>query len=411
MIALVGVLAAALRGAPARPATIASDSFPRLVTAAWVAAERQRTEVVLIHVDRTRAGYDSAHVAGAGFVTPSEFTVTRAGILTELPPTADLVSLVERLGISNRSEVVLYGDFLATARLFMTLDYLGHDRVAILDGGLDAWREAGLAVAAGSPPVTTAGRFQPAVRPGTIATTEWVQAHLADTTVRLLDARSPNEYSGDQPEEGVSRPGHLPGAVLLDWHTLVEGSRFKPADQLRALVRRAGAQAGRTAVAYCRVGTRASLLYFVLRYLGQPVRLYDGSLNEWSANPALPVVLGPSASEPAGASTEALWETVVVKREATTSQAEYRSYLAGGWSQARERGRAAGLILEYRILTGRAEPDDLMPWDVVLVTVFRNEATRQQFEAEDAATAGVSVEGPAGHRLARQQYVTVLREP
>ncbi len=410
MIAVVGLLAASVSAPPAEPAVIAVDSFPRLVTAEWVAAEQRRNDVVVIHVDRTRAGYDSAHVAGAGFAAPSEFTVTRTGILTELPPTAALVALVERLGISNRTEVVLYGDFLAAARLFMTLDYLGHDRVAILDGGLTAWREAGLAVAAGPPPVTKPGRFQPAVRSETIVTTAWVRDRLGDSAVRLLDARSPAEYSGDQPEEGVARPGHIPGAALLDWHTLVDGPRFKSVDQLRALVRQAGAAPGRTAVTYCRVGTRASLLYFVLRYLGQPVRLYDGSLNEWSADSTLPVVRGVAGSA-GGGPAEAIWETVVVKREATTSQAGYRSHLAGGWSEARDRARRQGLILDYRILTGRAEPDDLMPWDVVLVTVFRDEAARKQFEAADGAGANERIEGPAGRRLARRQYVTVLREP
>ena len=403
LLAAAAVLSPAVR-------TPRADSFPRLVTPQWVAAERRRADVVLLHVDRSRAGFDSVHAGGARFVATTEFTTTRDGILTELPTTADLVSLVERLGISNRSEVVLYGDVLSAARLFVTLDYLGHNRVALLDGGLTAWRAAGLPTTTDGPTAVRPGHFVPSVRIETIATTNWVRDHLEDSTVKLLDARSPAEYSGEQAEEGVSRPGHIPGAALLDWHTLAEGPRLKPAEQLRALVRAAGIEPGRTAVTYCRVGTRASLLYFVLRYLDLPVRLYDGSLNEWSSRPELPVVRGPAPLEQVGGTQERIWETVVVKREPATALAEYRAHLGRGWAVARDQARARGLVLEYRILTGQAQPDDLMAWDVVLVTVFRNAESRRRFQEEQAVTDADNVEGPS-HRLARRQYVTILREP
>ena len=403
LLAAAAVLSPAVRAPRA-------DSFPRLVTPQWVAAERRRADVVLLHVDRSRAEFDSVHAGGAQFVATTEFTTTRDGILTELPATADLVSLVERLGISNRSEVVLYGDVLSAARLFVTLDYLGHDRVALLDGGLTAWRAAGLPTTTDGPTAGHSGQFVPSVRIETIATTTWVRDHLEDPTVKLLDARSPAEYSGEQGEEGVSRPGHIPGAALLDWHTLVEGPRLKPAEQLRALVRAAGVEPGRTTVTYCRVGTRASLLYFVLRYLDLPVRLYDGSLNEWSSRPELPVVRGPAPQEQVGRSQDAIWETVVVKREPATGLAEYRAHLGRDWVVARDQARARGLVLEYRILTGQAQPDDLLAWDVVLVTVFRNAESRRRFQEEQAVTDADNVEGPS-RRLARRQYVTILREP
>lgn len=406
MTMLAGILAAGLlRLVPAAP-----DSFPRLVSPAWVATRQRQHEVVLIHVDRSRAGYDSSHAAGARFATPADFTTSRGATLTELPSPDSLAAWIERLGVSNRSEVVLYGDALGAARLFMTLEYLGHDRVAILDGGAAAWRAAGLPIEAGAPRPAPAGHFRPVVRPDVVASRDWVNAHLDDPSVGLLDARSAAEYSGEQPEEGVSRPGHLPGALLLDWHTLMDGGRFKSADDLRGLLRTAGLKPGQTAVTYCRVGTRASLLYFALRYLGQPVRLYDGSLNEWSADPELPVVRG---TAPAPVPTEpkaALWETVVVKREATTDLAAYQAHLASGWTASRARAKALGLVLDYRILVGQAMPDDLMPWDVILVTVYRDDAARREVERDGEAET-LRIEGPTGRRLARRQYVTVLREP
>ena len=106
----------------------------------------------------------------------------------------------------------------------------------------------------------------------------------------MLDARSKEEYDGTKTEEGVARPGHIPGAVSFDWTTTVADGRFREQGELRRLFTAAGATDGKEVVTYCRVGTRASAVYFAARLLGYRVRLYDGSMNEWAGRRELPVV-------------------------------------------------------------------------------------------------------------------------
>lgn len=262
-----------------------------LVSADWLKRHRQDAELVVLQVERSRAPYDSAHVAGAHFVTMGDYTMKRGDLLTELPPAQQLGSLFKSLGISERGRIVLYGDILPVTRLFFTLDYAGlGDRVSLLDGGLAAWREAKGEVTALPTPRPLRAKLSIRVQPTVLAEADWLQAHLGDSTVALLDVRSREEFEGTKLEEGVARAGHIPGARNLDWTATLDGGRFRGKDELRQLLTSAGVAPGKEIVTYCRVGTRASVLYFVARLLGYPVRLYDGSMNEWGARRDLPVV-------------------------------------------------------------------------------------------------------------------------
>lgn len=257
----------------------------------WLHSNFERS--IVLHVDRNRASYDSAHVEGARFVPMSAFVVEKNGLPTELPPAAYLDSLLESVGIGDDGKrIVLYGDVLASARLFMTLDYLGlAERTALLDGGLKAWAAGGHPVTREVPSVTVAS-LTVTPTPERIVDADWVKSRLADPAVAMMDARNANEYAGTSPEEGMPRVGHIPGAHNLDWTTLFQDGKLKPTDQLTQLLNQAGATTGKTVVAYCRVGTRASALYYVARVLGFDVKLYDGSMIDWSRRAELPVATG-----------------------------------------------------------------------------------------------------------------------
>jgi len=263
-----------------------------LVNATWLAGHRRDSNLVVLHADRTPAVYDTAHVPGARLALLKEFVVDRDSLLTELPPVDHLVDFLRSRGVTDSSRVVIYGDVLVASRLWFTLDYLGMgDRAALLDGGLSAWLDAGNHADQSTPAAVKPGPLTARPRLDAVVDADWIRARLGDSSVALVDVRTPGEYRGEVEEAGVPRNGHLPGAVNLEWTGLLEDGLFKRPGSLRAMLWAVGASDGHQVVSVCRVGSRASLLYFVGRYLGFSTRMYDGSMNDWSRR-GLPIVTG-----------------------------------------------------------------------------------------------------------------------
>jgi thiosulfate/3-mercaptopyruvate sulfurtransferase len=262
---------------------------------------RQLPGVVVLHVARARAEYDRARIPEARFLPLGALLVERDGLPNELPDVAVLDSVFTSTGVTDDARIVLYGEPLAAARAFFTLDVLGHgDHVALLDGGLEAWRARGHPIAEGTAadPAATrggAGSFTPRYAAERLVDAAWVSAHASDPSFALIDARPSEEFSGERPGEGVVRPGHIPGARSLFWRrALVSDSqpRLKDATALRALFAAAGAERGDTVITYCRTGVQSSHAYFVARYLGFEVRMYDGSYLDWNREASRPVERG-----------------------------------------------------------------------------------------------------------------------
>ncbi len=263
-----------------------------LVTPAWLEAHLSDSGLALLQVERDRTIYAESHIAGARLVPMSAIVVTRDGLPNELPSVIQLDSVLEAVGVSNTSRIVLYGDPLAAGRLFFTLDYLGMaGHAALLDGGLAGWRASGRPLTQSVPPAG-AGHFEPRVQTDLVVDAAWIAGRLGDTTLALLDARPNAEYRGEVAGDGVPRAGHIPGAGSAYWRMLLNGSEpmtMKDPAIIRKLLGRAGLAAGRELVTYCRTGVQASYLYFVARYLGYAPRLYDGSFIDWSRHADLPV--------------------------------------------------------------------------------------------------------------------------
>jgi thiosulfate/3-mercaptopyruvate sulfurtransferase len=263
-----------------------------VVSTEWLAQNLADRSVVVLHVG-AQADYDAGHIPGARLLKPTDISVNGENELRmELPPVAQLQEAFGKVGVSNSTRVVLCSGteaVQATTRVYFTLDYLGHgDHVSVLDGGLPLWRAEGRPITREAPAITP-GELTVRPKAELVVDSGWVREHLRDTGVVLLDARTREFYSGAN--AGIAaRAGHIPGARNIPFDTTLDEQRkFRSLETLQELLRQSGVAAGKTVVSYCHVGMQATVLYFVARSLGYDVRLYDGSFQDWSRRPELPV--------------------------------------------------------------------------------------------------------------------------
>jgi thiosulfate/3-mercaptopyruvate sulfurtransferase len=248
-------------------------------------------EVRLLDV-RPVQEYQQGHLPGAINLPAAaldDLDANRQGF--PLPPDR-AQDLFRRAGINGSSRVVLYddeGNRLA-ARAFYVLEFFGQPHTQVLNGGIKNWQSQGRPISTETPSVPR-GDFAPAPQSSLIATSHWVAEHLRDPEVKLVDARTPAEYRGERVLG--PRGGRIPGAVNVEWTRLIEPGEvhtFLDAATLAKIFADAGVTPDQEVVPYCQMGIRASEVYFALRLLGYPhIRLYDGSWEDWSAAPELPV--------------------------------------------------------------------------------------------------------------------------
>ncbi|HRD67464.1 MAG TPA: sulfurtransferase [Candidatus Competibacter sp.] len=244
-----------------------------------------------------RRAYAEGHLPGARYAHLDEDLSSPITLASGRHPLPDPARLTQRLGewgIGNNTQVVAYDDaggMLAAARLWWLLRWLGHTACAVLDGGIVAWRQAGLPLTAESPAVQPA-RFEARSNDQLWLTTAQVQA--LTTTELLLDARAAARYRGEmEPIDPVA--GHIPGAVNLPTeNNLTADGRFLPIGELRLrFVDVLGGRPPTAAVHACGSGVTAchSLLAMEAAGLGGS-RLYAGSWSEWIRDPGRPVATG-----------------------------------------------------------------------------------------------------------------------
>jgi thiosulfate/3-mercaptopyruvate sulfurtransferase len=261
-----------------------------LVDTQWVEDHLDDPSVKIVEVDENPALYAEAHIPGAiGFdwKTDLQDQVKR----DFLGPEA-FGELFGSHGISNEDTIVLYGDRnnWFAAYTYWYLKYYGHDNVRLVNGPREKW------ISEGRPTTTDVPSLAPATftaQPGDDAIRAKRDEVLAalDNGQKLVDVRSPQEYSGEliampgYEQEGAQRGGHIPGAASVPWAQAVqEDGTFKTADDLRELYSsKAGIGDADDVIAYCRIGERSAHTWFVLHELlgHDNVKNYDGSWTEW----------------------------------------------------------------------------------------------------------------------------------
>jgi thiosulfate/3-mercaptopyruvate sulfurtransferase len=244
-----------------------------------------------------REDYLKSHVPGARFLHLDE---DQSGPMSgrngrhPLPDPAAFAAKLGAAGVAPDSQVVAYDDQAGAtaARLWWLLRWLGHDAVAVLDGGLAKWRREERPETAALPRVAPA-RFEPRPRPHAVDI-GFVAAHLRDPGVKLVDARSAERYRGEaEPIDPVA--GHIPGSVnRFVRENLGPGGVFKPAAELRTEWQQLLAGVPAEGVVHsCGSGVAACHNLLAMEIAGLPgSRLYPGSWSEWCADPGRPVARG-----------------------------------------------------------------------------------------------------------------------
>ncbi len=261
-----------------------------VVTAQWLAEHLKDPKVVILHVADKKSDYVRGHIPGAKFLLTDDFV---EGDDAELPPVDKLKDVFEKLGISDDTRVVIYTTawYPMAGRAYYTLDYLGHgDKTSLLDGGIEHWMLEKRPVAAQEDTQATRGHLTPKVH-------SEVRAQLAEAKQITEDTEKSKILVDARPEQGY-KAGHLAGSTHVYWQeTLVDPKQdpvFLSPDKLRALFDSRGIKKDQKVVTYCVIGLQASHLYFVAKYLGYDVAMYDGSVHEWSMVNNLPMVKGSS---------------------------------------------------------------------------------------------------------------------
>ncbi|MDA8388218.1 MAG: rhodanese-like domain-containing protein [Nitrospiraceae bacterium] len=284
-------------------AALAQAAPSHLVSVEWLAANLKAPRVVVLDVGAfTR--YEKEHVPGAARAFGPWQTENDAYVGYMMPKVPALVRMLRGFGVNNDSFVVIYDDGTTaqdtarSARALWTIEALGHDRVAILDGGFAAWKQKKEPVSS-QPAVPWPGNFTGRLEKGRLATMSEAKKDLRQPGVVFVDNRSPDEDFGFEKKSYIKRYGHLPHSRLwpADFMTIgginFSPSYMRPLAELRRAAMGVGIPADRNAriITYSDQGTSAALGYFVLHdLLGyRNVRLFDGSILEAAANPAVPM--------------------------------------------------------------------------------------------------------------------------
>jgi thiosulfate/3-mercaptopyruvate sulfurtransferase len=277
--------------------TVSGYAKDVLVDAEWAKAHIDDPSVRFVEVDVDTTAYDQSHIPGAvGWNWTSQLA---DGVRRDIASREEFGALLSEAGIGPDTTIVLYGDnnnwFAAWA--YWQLKLYGVENVKLLNGGRKYWLDNGLPLSTDVPAYEPSNWQLPEVDNSLRAFRDDILPRLGDSGLSLVDVRSPAEFNGEViappgMTETAQRAGHIPGAASVPWATQVnEDGTFKSAEELANLYAAKGVDGDRDIIAYCRIGERSSLSWFVLHELlgFNRVRNYDGSWNEWGSMVGVPI--------------------------------------------------------------------------------------------------------------------------
>jgi thiosulfate/3-mercaptopyruvate sulfurtransferase len=260
-----------------------------LIETDQLAARLQQPGVRILDL-RGKEKYQAGHIPGAVLFDTSLLKDPVDKLYAPSP--ANVAKIMGEHGISNETQVIAYDDQggLWAARLWWVLDYYGHTKAQIVNGGWNKWTKENRPTDTSVPTVTPA-TFTPKLNEGVVCALDYLQSATSRSDVVIVDARTAAEYNGT--DVRAARGGHVPNAVNIDWQRNVTNDDvkvWKPAAELRQMYESAGVTPNKEVITYCQTAVRAAHTLFTLRLLGyKDVRNYDGSWAEYGNRTDTPI--------------------------------------------------------------------------------------------------------------------------
>ncbi|MBD3209892.1 sulfurtransferase [Candidatus Micrarchaeota archaeon] len=279
------------------------DGPVKLVSTEWL--ESNMENVMKLDTQPNVHDYITEHLEGAVFMQEGFLRTSDKGMPAAYSPASAVQTMFRKVGLEPDVPVVIYsgkgpfrgwGDGLEQTMVAYSLARFGHNKVYVLDGGIDKWKEEGRKVTKEFPEINDSD-FTVSERKNEYAISmEEVKKAKEEDGVILLDARPAKVYEGQGPWR---KPGHIPGAVNLPWKSLMEEGnpkKLRDLEEVKKILLEHNVTEDKMVICSCGTGREATNEFVLLNfYLGYPrVRIYEGSFTEWTAYPENPTVTGPN---------------------------------------------------------------------------------------------------------------------